>query len=102
MLVMNLYSLQSLARLVVVRLGCRPYHYLLPYRILDKYSLRWDCVGLIYFYVDDGGVPKLSIGDKVFPLGDALINAARSGNLGLTILCKELVLHAIVIIVITY
>ncbi len=87
---MSLSSLQSLARLAVVRLGCRPYHHLLPHFILDKYSLLWAGVGPIYFFVDGGGNPKLNIGDKVFPLGDAFIHAAREGNLGLTELCKEL------------
>jgi hypothetical protein len=79
-------SLQSLARLSVVRIGCRPYHSLLPRRILRLYSLWWECVGPIYFYVD-GVTPKLHIGDNVFLLDDAFIYSARRGNLGLTELC---------------
>jgi hypothetical protein len=95
----NPYSLQSLARLAVVRLGCRPYHHLLPRSLLIYYSLWWDGVGPIYFYVEgvegngDNGIKykrsKVCIGNAVFPLDDAFIHAARGGNLGLTELCKE-------------
>jgi hypothetical protein len=92
-------SLQSLARLAVVRLGCRPYHHLIPRSLLNYYSLWWDGVGPINFYVDgkvdDSGdncsyKSKVRIGENVFPLDDALIYAAHRGNLGLTELCKEL------------
>jgi hypothetical protein len=83
------YSLQSLARLAVVRLGCRPYQFHLPRSLLRYYSLWWDGVGPVYFYIDDGGDPKLNIGYTVYSLDDALIHAARGGNLGLTELCKR-------------
>ncbi len=92
---MDSLSLQSLAHLTVVRLGCRPYHHLLPHRILDKYALRWDGVGPIYFYFDkvenkNDKQSKVRIGENVFSLDDAFIYAARGGNLGLTELCKQL------------
>jgi hypothetical protein len=98
------YSLQSLARLAVVRLGCRPYHHLLLRSLLIYYSLWWDDVGPIYFNIEgvegngingDNGIKykqsKVRVGkNAVSPLDDAFIHAARRGNLGLTELCKEL------------
>ena len=55
-------SLQSLARLSVVRLGGRPYQFPLPRFLLNYYSLWWEGVGPIYSYVDE-------VTPKVFFIG---------------------------------
>ena len=57
-------------------------------------------LGPVYYYVDSRGTPKLTIGENVFSLDDAFIYAAREGNLGLTELCKELVLVMVMMLLI--